>query len=157
MAEKYVVDPVESIRGTVTKRIINAGIFTSGQIQRENAAAPESMPYCRITIPQGSEFLFDSQVRQSKVVIAECDIMIKALTQTQLAGQLAAKIEAEFGLFDRDADKRRIALPGWSGASAVVYKYGRGTASTEDDKGIFYFPVLLYVELSLTAGAKYEI
>lgn len=152
-----VVDPVESVRGTATKRIIRAGIFTSDQIQRENAAAPEGLPYCRITVPQGAEFEFDSQERQSRTVILEFDIMTKALTQTQLAGQLAASIEAEFGLFDRSGGRRSIDLPGWTGASATVYKFGRGTANTENGKGLYYLPVLLYVRINLNDGAHYEI
>lgn len=155
--KEYIVDPVESVRGEAMRRIVQAGIFTLDQIQRENSAAPDTIPYCRITIPQGAEFAFDSQVRQSKTVIVEFDILTKALTQTQLAGQLAQRIENAFGFMSRSSSDRTITMTGWTGANAVVQKFGRGTASVESDKNLYYLPVLLYVSLTIGKGAKYEV
>ena len=151
-----IVDPVESVRAELLRKVVNSGIFSLDQIQRENALAPEELPYCRFTIPQSGGFEADSQKIQSKTVIAEFDIMTKAMTQTQLAGQYAARIEDLFGLFDRDPEKAKIPMPGWSGASAVITEFQRGTASTEADTNIYYLPVLLYIRITLQKGAKYE-
>lgn len=152
-----IVDPVESVRGEATRRIVNAGIFTIEQIQRENMAAPSTLPYVRFTIPQSAEFDFTTQNRQSKTIILEFDIMTRSLTSTQQAGQLAQKIENAFGINDRTGSNRKISLPGWTGVSATVYKFGRGTAQNESDVNIFYLPVLLYVRLDVGYGAKYEV
>lgn len=151
-----IVDPVESVRAELLRKVVNSGIFSLDQIQRENTLAPEELPYCRFTMPQSGGFEADSQRIQSKTVIAEFDIMTQAMTQTQLAGQYAARIEDLFGLFDRDPEKAKIPMPGWSGASAVVTEFQRGTASTEADTNIYYLPVLLYIRITLQKGAKYE-
>jgi hypothetical protein len=151
-----IVDPVESVRGEILRKIVSAEIFPLDRIQRENTLAPEDVPYCRFTMPQSGEWQVDSQKRQSHTVIAEFDIMTRAMTQTQLAGQYAARIEELFGLFDRDPEKAKIPMPGWSGASAVITEFQRGTASTEADANIYYLPVLLYIRITLQKGAKYE-
>lgn len=157
MASSFIVDPVETIRGEVMRKIVNAGIFTLDQIQRENSMAPETVPYCRISIAQGAEFQADSQTIQSKTVIAEVDIFVNARTQTQYAGQLAAMVEDCFGLFDQSSEKRNIPMPGWTGTVAVVSKFGRGSATEESEVNLYRLPVLLYVKITLKAGAKYAL
>lgn len=151
-----IVDPVESVRGEILRRVVNSEIFPIEQIQRENSLAPEELPYCRFTMPQSGEWLADSQQIQTKTVIAEFDIMTRAMTQTQLAGQYAARIEELFGLYDRDSAKMAIPMPGWTGASAIISQFQRGTASVEADANIYYLPVLLYVKITLQKGAKFE-
>lgn len=151
-----IVDPVESVRGEILRKLVNSEIFPIEQIQKENSLAPEELPYCRFTMPQSGGFIVDSQKIQSKTVIAEFDIMTRAITQTQLTGQYAARIEDLFGLFDRDPEKAKIPMPGWSGASAVITDFERGTATVEADVNIFYLPVLLYVRITLEKGAKFE-
>lgn len=152
-----IVDPVESIRGEIMRKIVAAGIFTLDQIQRENALAPQTVPYCRITIAQGTEFIADSQKLQSKTIIAEVDIFVNARTQTQYAGQLGAMVEDCFGLFDRSSEKRNIPMPGWSGATAVISKFGRGSVTEESDVNLYRLPILLYVDLTLAKGANYAL
>lgn len=154
---EIIVDPVESVRGEATRRIVDAGIFDIDHIQRENMAAPSTLPYVRFTIPQSGEFDYETQSRQIKRIILEFDIMTRSLTSTQQAGQLAQKIENAFGINDRTGANRKISLPGWTGVSATVYKFGRGTAQNETDVNIFYLPVLLYVRLDMGYGAKYEV
>ena len=150
------VDPVESIRCEIMRRVVSAGIFELDKIQRENAPAPDAQEYCRLTIPQGAEFIADSQTLQSKTIIAEFDIMTPAMTRTQKAGQLATQIEDVFGLFDRDPMKRSIPMPRWIGTSANITRFSRGSASVEPEKNLFYLPILLYIRLVLEAGARYE-
>lgn len=154
---EIIADPVQTLQGEAIKRIIAAGVFESSAIQRENTLAPDVLPYCRVTVPQGGDFAFDSQTAMSKTVIVEFDVMTSTLSSTQTARQLASKIEAAFGLFSRSEKARVIELPGWSGVSAVVSQWGRGSASVESEKGLYYLPVLLYVNLRISAGAKYEI
>ena len=152
-----IVDPVESLRGEAMRRIVDNNIFLIDQIQKENSIAPDSLPYCRITIPQADEVIFRSQRIMQKTVIVEFDILTSAMTQTQLAGQLASKIEDVFGLYDRDPLKKKIILPGWSGVEADVERYGRGTATVEQDVNLFYLPVLIYVRLTIFSNAKFEV
>lgn len=157
MAESIMTaDPVESIRCEIMRRVVSAGIFDLDKIQRENAPAPEAQEYCRLTIPQGAEFIADSQTLQSKTIIAELDVMVPILEGTQRSGQLATQIESVFGLFDRDPQKRAISMSGWTGAGATITRFSRGAASAEPEKNLFYLPVLLYIRLVLEAGARYE-
>lgn len=154
---EVIVDPIASVQGEAVKRIIAAGIFESSAIQRENTGAPDVLPYCRVTVPQGGDFAFSSQERMLKTVIIEFDILTPAQTGAQLARQLASKIEYEFGFFNRDPEKRVLTLDGWTGVSAVISMFGRGSASIEKEKGLYYLPVMLYVDIEVEAGAKYEI
>lgn len=152
---KNIPDPIETLRAQAMKRIVDAGIFSIEQIQRENGAAPEELPYCRLTIPQAADFDTFSQKYMDKTVILEFDVMTRALGLTQTAGMIATSIENEFGIFDRSGDSRKINMPGWNGVSAVISKFGRGTAQIETEENIYYLPVLLYVTLTVESGATY--
>lgn len=149
-------DPVESVRGEVLRRIVDSGAFTLEQIQRENSPAPNTLPYARLTIAQGAEWVPSSQNYMTKTIIAEVDIFTSEMSQTQLAGSYASTIEQAFGLYDRKSEKRNIPMPGWSGATATVTEIGRGSATTESDKGLYRLPVLVYVKITLEDGAHYE-
>ena len=150
-------DPVESVRGEVLRRIAGSGAFSLSEIQRENAPAPDTLPYARLTTAQGAEWVPSSQNYMEKTIIAEVDIFTSEMSQTQLAGSLASPIEEAFGLYDRKSFLRNIPLPGWKGASATVTELSRGSATTEKDKGLYRLPVLVYVKITLEDGAHYEL
>ena len=151
------VDPVESVRGEVLRRIVSANVFSLEAVQMENGPEPSVVPYCRLTMIQSGEYKYDSQKYMSKTIIAEIDILTRGLTQTQEAGQLAEKIDEAFGIYDRTGTKREIPLPGWTGMKAVVGMFARGTAKTESERGLYYLPVMLYIELTAADGAKFEV
>lgn len=148
-------DPIETIRAQAMKRIVDAGIFTLEQIQRENGPAPEELPYCRLTIPQAAEFDVFSQEYMEKTIIVEFDVMTKAFGLTQTAGMFATAIENAFGFLDRKGTLKEIAMPNWNGVTATVDSYGRGTAQVETTENIYYLPVMIYVRLTIENGAKY--
>ena len=150
------VDPVESVRGEVLRKIVQSGAFPIDSVQRENGNPPSVMPYCRLTMAQAGEWQYSSQRLSEKTVIAEIDIYTSSVGNTQLAGQLASTIEAEFGVYDRDPEKRIIPLPGWSGVTAEIVKIGRSSTSIESDRAIYSLPLLLYVTITMQAGAKYS-
>ena len=152
---KNIPDPIETIRAQAMKRIVENGIFTLEQIQRENGKAPDSLPYCRLTIPQGDEFIADSQVYMGKPIIIEFDVMTKAFGLTQTAGMYATAIENAFGMYERGSELRSIPMPGWNGITANVSKFARGTAQVETTENIYYLPVLIYVQLTVASGASY--
>lgn len=152
---KNIPDPIETIRAQAMKRIVENGIFTLEQIQRENGKAPESLPYCRLTIPQAADFEAFSQEYMEKTIIIEFDIMTRAFGLTQTAGMYATAIENAFGLYDQKNKKNEIEMVNWNGVSAVVSKFGRGTAQIETDANIYYLPVLIYVQLTIQDGASY--
>lgn len=149
------VDPVESVRGEILRRIVNSGAFPIEAVQRENSIAPDVLPYCRLTMAQAGEWQYTSQRFSEKTVIAEIDIYTSSVGNTQLAGKLAASIEQAFGLFDRDPAKRSIPLPGWEGVTAEVVNIGRSSTSIEPDRSLYSLPVLLYVTITITPGARY--
>lgn len=150
------VDEIEVLRREIYRRITSAGILESDQIQLDNETAPERLPYCRITIAAAGEYAYASQGVMSRTVIAEFDVFGKALSDIRTFSSLAAAIEREFGKYDRDASKRMIAMPGFSGVSASVARYGRGADRVEEKAGLYRISVLLYVKISLTTGANYE-
>ena len=150
-------DPVESVRGEVLRRIVESGAFSLGQIQRENTPAPGTLPYARLTIAQSAAWTPTSQEYLGKTIIAEIDIFTREMEQTQLAGSLASAVESAFGIYDRKSEKRTIPMPGWRGAFAVVTELSRGSATTESDKGLYRLPVMIYIRISLSKGANYEI
>ena len=152
---KNIPDPIETIRAQAMKRIVENGIFTLDQIQRENGKAPEELPYCRLTIPQAAEFDAFSQEYMEKTVIIEFDVMTRAFGLTQSAGMIATAIENAFGIFDRKGNLRDIPMPGWNGITANVSKFARGTAQVETTENIYYLPVLIYVQLTVASGASY--
>lgn len=151
------IDPVESVRGEVLRRIVESGAFSLDQIQRENAPAPETVPYCRLTMAQGAEWIPFSQGLMEKTIIAEIDIFTQEMAQTQTAGTLASNIENAFGLYDRKSEKRNLPMPGWTKAFAQVVEFGRGSATTEADRGLYRLPVLLYIRITFAGGANYEL
>ena len=150
-------DPVESVRGEVLRRIVESGAFTLEQIQRENAPAPGTLPYARLTIAQSAAWTPTSQEHLGKTIIAEIDIFTREMEQTQLAGSLASTIELSFGIYNRRSFQRVIPMPGWKGAVAIVTELSRGSATVESDKGLYRLPVLLYIRISLEKGAEYEL
>lgn len=152
---KNMPDPIETLRAQAMKRIVDAGIFTLEQIQRENGKAPEELPYCRLTIPQAADFEAFSQEYMEKTVIIEFDVMTRAFGLTQTAGMIATAIENAFGIFNRKSELREIQMPGWNGVSVTVSKFGRGTAQVETEENIYYLPVLIYAVLSVEDGASY--
>lgn len=152
---KNMPDPIETLRAQAMKRIVDAGIFPLEQIQRENGKAPEELPYCRLTIPQASDFTATSQIFSGKPIIIEFDVMTRAFGLTQTAGMIATAIENAFGFFDRKSKLREIPMPGWNGVSVTVSKFGRGTPQVETEENIYYLPVLIYVGFSVKDGASY--
>ena len=151
------VDPVESVRGEVLRKIVESGAFPLEAVQRENGNPPSVMPYCRLTMTQGAEWVFTSQQLCEKTVIAEVDIYTSSVGgNTQTAGKLASTIEEEFGLFSRDTSARTIPLPGWSGVTAEVTQIGRSSTSIEADRAIYSLSLLLYIRITMEAGAKYS-
>ena len=154
---KNIPDPIETIRAQAMKRIVENGMFTLDQIQRENGKAPESLPYCRLTIPQAADFEAFSQEYMDKTIIIEFDIMTKAFGLTQTAGMYATAIENAFGMFDRGGTLRQIPMPGWNGVDVTVSKFGRGTAQVESEENIYYLPVLIYARITVQDGASYGV
>jgi hypothetical protein len=152
---KNMPDPIETIRAQAMKRIVDAGIFTLEQIQRENGKAPEELPYCRLTIPQAAEFTATSQVFSGKPIILEFDVMTRAFGLTQTAGMIATSIEDAFGCYDRTSGLKSIPMPGWDGVTANVSQFARGTAQVETSENIYYLPVMIYVQLTIRSGMKY--
>lgn len=151
------VDPVESVKGEVLRRIVESGAFPLAKIQQQNTAAPKHAPYCRLTIAQGAEWIFTSQGLMEKTVIAEIDIFTPQMTNTQTAGSYASTIEQAFGLYDRESEKRNIPMPGWQGATAFVTEFARSSTSEESEKSLYKLPVLLYIKITLAKGAAYEV
>lgn len=85
--------------------------------------------------------------------------MTPALEGTALAGQLAHRIECEFGL-DRGSGlaegSRDIDLPHLiSGSTASVTRFRRGTPSTETERNIFYLPVMISVQMQYGENEGY--
>lgn len=148
-----VIDPIEKLRREILRRLTN--VLQLGQIQLENENAPAVLPYVRFTIAQAGDFSFDSQKRMSRIVIAEFDIIGESLSGTREIASIAASIENEFGLFSRIDESRQIALTG-TGGSATIELYGRGSAATEKDTGLYYHPVLLYIRLTLGDNEESE-
>ena len=152
---KNLPDPIETIRAEAMRRLVENGIFTLEQIQRENGKAPDDLPYCRLTIPQAADFNVISQKYMEKTIMVEFDVMTRAFGLTQTAGMYATAIEDIFGMYDRELHKQRFEMANWKGVSAVVTKYGRGSAQIETEKNIFYLPVLIYVQLTIQEHAAY--
>ena len=150
-----VPDIMTTLQNSAVKRVINAGIFDSEEIQRENTAAPDVLPYCSVTVIASGEWEGESQTRKDKNVIVEFDVYTREMSNTQLARGLAYAIEREFGI--KDAVKRTIALPGWNGVSATVATFSRGAASTESDRGFYRLPVILYVNVTMCEDAEYSV
>lgn len=152
---KNMPDPIETLRAQAMKRIVDAGIFTLEQIQRENGKAPDVLPYCRLTIPQAAEYDMYSQEQMEKTVIIEFDVMTRAFGLTQTAGMIATAIENAFGMYDRKGSLRNIPMPGWTGIDVTVSKFGRGTAQVETEENIYYLPILIYARITVQDGATY--
>lgn len=150
------VDEIEVLRREIYRRVVTAGIFESGQIQLDNEKAPDVLPYCRITIAASGKYEFQTQRVMGQTVIAEFDIFGSALSDTRNLTPKAAAIEREFGKYDRGSAKRAIAMTNFTGASATVAEYGRGTEHAESGTGLYRIPVLIYVKIELESGAEYK-
>ncbi len=149
-------DIFTSLQNSIVKRIINAGIFGSSEIQRANTIAPNVIPYCRVTLAMSGDWDGDSQYRLSKTVIAEVDIFTRGQSNTQLSRGLAAAIEKEFGRNDRKGNGKNIVLNGWKNVTATIETFSRGTETAETDTGLYRTPVLLYVKTTINGKAEYN-
>lgn len=144
-------DEMEVLKREVFRRLVTGGAVAADDVQLDNEIAPETVPYCRITVSGSGRYEFDSQKRMSQLVIVNIDLFGKVGTGTRELSQKGALIESLFGKYDRDAAKREIALSESPGVEAVVERFGRGAGMTESGAGLFRWEVMLYVRLVISS------
>lgn len=136
---------IETLRIAMRNRIINAGIVTQDEYQREFYEAPDvSSYYIRETLIDMGR-TEPTQTSELQTVLCEYDVIVSRqwLNPTVTAYNLAEKLRAEFNV--KDPEKIKIELTDLPNAQAWV-REPVSCKAAEQDGDYYRLPVMIYIE-----------